>query len=78
MMVRILFGARVRISNLPDMPTPGMDNVPLVTMEVCLRMAASPPIAAMLFVKMSLAVGSGPVGCGDSGEMMKFGVGAAG
>ena len=65
------------ISNLPDMPAAGMDNVPLVTMEVCLRMAASPPMASILFVKISLAVGSGPVGCGVSGVMMKLGVGAA-
>ena len=43
----------------------------------CLRMAASPPMASILFVKISLAVGSGPVGCGVSGVMMKLGVGAA-
>jgi len=56
------------------MPAAGMDNVPLVTMQVCLRMAASPPMAAMLRVKISLAVGRGPFGCGTSGVMAEFGV----
>ncbi len=76
MAVTTLFGASVVISNLPDMPAAGMDNVPLVTMQVCLRMAASPPMAAMLRVKISLAVGRGPFGCGTSGVMAEFGVGA--